>query len=498
MVGMMDGFATEIPEDTPKGQGEPMVRHPWVKPAGIVAAAAIIVGGGVLGVIALGGDDGPGPSASTGPTPTMSVTTSAHPTPTISPTVAEITSIQTAPGSCTDTFDCIAGLEHTPEGIISEVGPGWAFSTMSDADFESYGGPLPDGGHQALFLTSPDGVTYRLADLDPSVQLGPVAWDADTSRLIVSYPDGSYEGDILYSNLALDPLTGIGEAFEYPPDVDRTSPCGDCSYVKPSSDGGEVWIALTGWSTAEITVVDADGTPHTYPYEIPEEVGHAIVWPIFDPSGRWAILEETLTVSGATNDQLLDVPLRVMDFSTGEIRELIDPDGPWPVCIHIVWADPTTFWCWQAKPSFYTGTGSHPSTGLSLVDIETGAETVLATWRAGDARIGSGYGVTLDGGYLNWNDPWRGDASPNLYFATKTGAIAEIDLAGVFSTAPSPIVDTDLSVTRIDGEWVIIQARSASMSRAASLYNPVTGEVIEILGWRDASEGGMIGWTVAE
>lgn len=464
----------------------------------------MFLGVGAIGVLAAGGVTwwavSSGGTSVPEPSPSASVNVSAEPTPGVSPTVADVVSVQSAPASCETTFECIAGLEETPEGILSEVGAGWIFWTASDADFESYGGPLPEGGHLVLFLRSPDGTTYRLADLDPSVVLEPVVWDSDTSTLIVAYPAGpDGEGDTLIAYLALDPVTGIGEAVDYYSTyVDRTPPCDDCSYVRPSSDGGEVWIALTGDFDAEITVVDAGGTPHTYPYSLPDDLGYYIVWPMFDPNGRWALLEDTLIdyEYSPTKSTLRDVPLRVMDLETGVIHDVIGPDGTWPLCVSSKWADATTLWCWRGEPVTYAGTGSFPSSGLSLVDVVTGEEHVLATWRRGAARIGTEYGLALPHGYVNWNDPWREDPSPHLVYATDEGAIAEIDLAEIFSTAPDPIVDVDLHVRSVGGDWILVEARTVWATRAASLYNPVSGEVIEVLGWRESGEGGILGLTV--
>ncbi len=316
-------------------------------PRGALVGGVVVVAFGLgIGIMALAG--GAGPSPSVGPSE------SPHPLP--NPTMVSYFD----DGIADDAYPAAATWrgEGYPQALQMEdwvwdsVGPGWALVLFGRATgTDSSGGDAPPT--PVVYLVSPEGVYFELAELPQKVADGPqlVSWhEADREARIVW--DFASEGGLL------DLTAGGVDETNFQMSSGRTY---NVQFLAGNAAGDEVWMAR-----------GSDGLENRFelwPNKSPWErilVGQNdlyLEWFTFpaSPSGSAIALQVYSTADPAVASARSGPPgeprLVVYSLDTGEDR-FIRPQMPMahPSCTYLGWIDDSSvgYACWDAATSTQT------------------------------------------------------------------------------------------------------------------------------------------------
>ncbi len=153
------------------------IRRRAVRAVGTTAAA--IVGVGALGVGAYAVVDrlGEGPAVvPTTPVPTVSATVGPEPTPVVDDTPL--------PGHTVTVGDGLPSASALTQGALDAVTTDWVLAVY-DSTFRGSSGANVDG-ERVLYLVSPDGMRYEVANLTKYDSLNLLAWDSTRGKALLS------------------------------------------------------------------------------------------------------------------------------------------------------------------------------------------------------------------------------------------------------------------------------------------------------------------------
>lgn len=364
----------------------------------MIAAGAILVGGGITAVVIGRG-------------------TSPEPTPSPTPMGIDVTTQPELIGDWEVDADGVAlpgrltwhpvypERKALPADIWERDLSGWALGVYEVSIYGARGG-IPETAPPIIALGSPDGELYQVLELPQEHDLEIVQWTGGDTAIVALWPDGLYasmrdpRGPVEVSTpeyRVLDLRTGATAASA----IDTLGD-GFKRFVGWSSDGDEIWTIGSDYlyddqrrtrqdeSTAVIAWSDAEQARTLY-----ERAGTLSPgWVMLSPDGTRLLLPEYAdTVAGE--------PYRILDIASGETMAIPavapfrfkDPKL-YAECRPAGWHDDASFYVWCAK--------EYEVQAIWRVDAADGEliEQLFARWQLDSGALDWHVAPMLEGVYL--------------------------------------------------------------------------------------------------